>query len=178
MRLPLLLQSSPHLLLRDCIPCLGPIADKYSNDALRAHGILPPKPPSRSPSPDIPHITHRDAVGAIAATADHQQLSLLLESDNIDSDDEAMFEEYRKKRMEEMRTEEKRGRYGSVMPLGREDFVREVTEGSKVPREGEEVDDVKDTFADDSDEDAAEGGRRQHRRLRGTGVIVFLYKDS
>jgi hypothetical protein len=144
-----------------------------SNDALRAHGILPPKPPSRSPSPDIPHITHADAVGAIAATADHQQLSLLLESDNLDSDDEAMFEEYRKKRMNEMRREEKRGRYGSLMPLGREDFVREVTEGSKQLREGEE--EVDEQEEGDDDEEATGS---TSRRLKGTGVVVFLYKDS
>jgi hypothetical protein len=136
-----------------------------SNDALRAHGILPPKPPSRSPSPDIPHLTHSDITQTIAATADAQQLSLLLEDEQLDSEDEAVFEHYRRRRLEEMRKEEKRGR------LGREDFVRQVTEGSKEVQPGEEVDPQ-----DQGDEE--EGGQKARRRLQGTGVVVFLYKDS
>lgn len=145
-----------------------------SNDALRAHGILPPKPPSREPSPDIPHITHRDAVQAVAATADAQQLSLLLEGDGIDSDDERMFEDYRRKRMAEMRTEEKRGRFGSLEPLAREDFVREVTEGSKLNADGQP--EPEDEGLGSEDEDDANAATSS--RLKGTGVVVFLFKDS
>ena len=81
-----------------------------------------------------------------------------------------MFEAYRQRRLAEMRKEEKRGRFGSVMPLGREDFVREVTEGSKLSPDGA----PEATAEEDSDEEA-EGSRG---RLRGTGVVVFLYKDS
>lgn len=153
-----------------------PSLTSRSNDALRAHGILPPKPPSREPSPDIPHITHRDAVQAVAATADTQQLSLLLEGDNIDSDDERMFEDYRRKRMAEMRTDEKKGRFGSLEPLAREDFVREVTEGSKLNAEGQPEPEV--TLGDDDDEDDEGVAAAGSSRLRGTGVVVFLYKDS
>lgn len=121
-------------------------------------------------------------MGAIAATADTQQLSLLLEGDNLDSDDEAMFESYKKQRMAEMRKEEKRGRFGSVLPLGREDFVREVTEGSReeVGEEGKvEVQDEEDEEDVDGDREGegVEGRRSGSRRLRGTGVVVFLYKD-
>ncbi|ORY22584.1 thioredoxin-like protein [Naematelia encephala] len=151
---------------------VNPNEDTEFNDALRARGILPPKPPSRSPSPDIPHITHSDAIRAVAQTADASQLSTLLEADNIDSDDERMFETYRRQRMAEMRKEEKLGRFGSVLPLGREDFVREVTEGSKEKVEGELEDDEEEEDEDD------EGIPQKPRRLRGTGVVVFLYKDS
>lgn len=90
-----------------------------------------------------------------------------------------MFESYRKKRMEEMRKEEKRGRFGTVMPLGREDFVREVTEGSMMNADGvipEEI--TSEMLDDDDDEERGEGSGRQSRGLRGTGVVVFLYKDS
>lgn len=161
-----------------------------SNDALRAHGILPPKPPSRSPSPDIPHITHADAVQAIAATADTAQLDLLLEGDNLDSDDEAMFAEYRQKRMAQMRKEEKRGRFGTMEPLAREDFVREVTEGSRTVAPGDEAEekDGLEKYAEGSESEDEEGegeGKkrgqgvvRKDGRLRGTGVVVFLFKDS
>lgn len=143
-----------------------------SNDALRAQGILPPKPPSRSPSPDIPHITHADAVRAIAATADADQLVTLLEGDNLDSDDERMFEEYRQKRLGEMKKEEKRGRFGSMEPLGREDFVKEVTEGSRRNLDGE----VEAQGGDDEDDEEEEV--QDKGRLKGTGVVVFLFKDS
>ena len=68
--------------------------------------------------------------------------------------------------MSEMKVAQRRGRYGTVEPVGREDFVREVTEGSKVPLDGDDV--------RDKDEEEREG----NGRLRGTGVVVFLYSDS
>lgn len=144
-----------------------------SNDALRAHGILPPKPPSRSPSPDIPHITQADAVRAIASTADANQLSTLLEGDNLDSDDERMFEDYRRRRIAEMRSEEKKGRFGSMEPLAREDFVRQVTDGSKLNAEGKV-----DVDEDVDSEDERKPAMVTSRKLKGTGVVVFLFKDS
>ncbi|WWC60745.1 uncharacterized protein I303_103321 [Kwoniella dejecticola CBS 10117] len=156
---------------------VNPNEDTEFNDALRAHGILPPKPPSRSPSPDIPHITHQDAVRAIAATADTDQLVTLLENENLDSDDERMFEDYKRKRMDEMKKEEKKGRFGTMEPLSREDFVKEVTEGSKISFDEDgtprDLDDL-----DDDDEEEGDGGKRGSGGLRGTGVVVFLYKDS
>ncbi|BEI85144.1 hypothetical protein CcaverHIS002_0505450 [Cutaneotrichosporon cavernicola] len=143
---------------------VNPNEDTEFNDALRAQGILPPKPPSRSPSPDIPHITRADATRALAEIADADQLGDLLEGDGLDSDDERMFEDYRRKRMAEMHQAEKRGRFGSMEPLAREDFVREVTDASKAAPPGEQVD-------DDSDDEAP-------KKSRGTGVVVFLFQDS
>lgn len=144
-----------------------------SNDALRAHGILPPKPPSRSPSPDIPHITQADAVRAVASTADADTLGTLLEGENLDSDDERMFEDYRRRRIAEMRAEEKRGRFGSMEPLGRDDFVRQVTEGSKLNAEGKE-----DPESEEDSGDERKPAMVRARKLKGTGVVVFLFKDS
>lgn len=137
---------------------------------------MPPKPPSRSPSPDIPHITHRDAIGAIAATADHVQLSTLLDNEQLDSEDEAIFESYKQKRLQEMRKEEKRGRFGSMEPLAREDFVREVTEGSKEALPGDEPEE--DEIDEDEDQGAGAASASKSRKLKGTGVVVFLFKDS
>jgi len=102
-------------------------------------------------------------------TASVDQLDMMLEGDGLDSDDERVFEEYRKKRLEAMKQEEKKGRFGSMEPLSREDFVREVTEGSKVGPDG-----TIEEEEDDEDEDEAP----VRRGLRGTGVVVFLYKDS
>lgn len=102
--------------------------------------------------------------------ADADQLGDLLEGDGLDSDDERMFEEYRRKRLNEMKSAEKRGRFGSMEPLAREDFVREVTEGSKAALPGEEVPE-----SDSEDEDEGKGSKRGPR---GTGVVVFLFQDS
>jgi hypothetical protein len=91
-----------------------------------------------------------------------------------------MFEDYRRRRMAEMRAEEKRGRFGSMEPLAREDFVREVTEGSRTKADGtEESDDEGEAKDDSEDEDKPKAPQMlQARRLKGTGVIVFLFKDS
>ena len=74
--------------------------------------------------------------------------------------------------MAEMKKEEKKGRFGMMMPLGREDFVKEVTEGSKARLPGEE-DDEEDDEDDDQDQGTSNSGK-----LKGTGVVVFLFKDS
>ena len=96
----------------------------------------------------------------------------MLEADNLDSDDERVFEDYRRRRMAEMKKEERKGRYGSVEPLSREDFVREVTEGSKQRLDGEGAESEDEGVGSDEEED------NRPRRLKGTGVVVFLYKDS
>ena len=91
-----------------------------------------------------------------------------MEADNLDSDDERMFDDYRRKRMAEMRQDEKKGRFGSMEPLAREDFVKEVTEGSKLNAEG----------LAEVEEDEEEDEQVQSRSMKGTGVVVFLFKDS
>lgn len=89
-----------------------------------------------------------------------------------------MFEDYKRKRLAEITRVEKKGRFGSLIPLGREDFVREVTEASRVGEDGEVQED------DDDEEEVEDGigsgaaGNGKGRGLRGTGVVVFLYKDS
>lgn len=44
-------------------------------------------------------------------------------------------------------------RFGRVYPISREDYTREITDASQVNEEGDE-------------------------QQRGTGVVVFLYKDG
>jgi hypothetical protein len=113
-------------------------------------------------------------VRAVASTADADTLGTLLEGENLDSDDERMFEDYRRRRIAEMRTEEKRGRFGSMEPLAREDFVRQVTEGSKLNAEGQ----VDPPDEDEDSEDERKPAMVRARKLKGTGVVVFLFKDS
>jgi hypothetical protein len=66
---------------------------------------------------------------------------------------ERVISAYRKQRIEEERRDEKRGRFGRVYPIGREDYTREVTEAS--------------LFDEDGDEEE-----------KGTGVVCLLYKDG
>ncbi|KAF9531124.1 thioredoxin-like protein [Crepidotus variabilis] len=64
-----------------------------------------------------------------------------------------MIAQYRKQRITESKTKQRRARFGSVYPIGRDDYTREVTETSKIN--------------EDDDEDK-----------NGTGVVCFLYKDG
>lgn len=120
-----------------------------SNDALRKHGILPPKeapPPSPSPPPSP---TLHDTLEGLTL----EELSELGE-DQGDDEVERIVEEFRQQRLAELQ-KLKKARFGRVYPIGREDYTREVTESSSVDQ-------------DDSGE----------HKGKGTGVVCFLYKDG
>lgn len=126
----------------------------HSNDALRARGIIPPKADSRrSPSPD--HPSHSEIV-------QHK-----LESSNLSDDDDlldlededipsSILEKYRAERMEQVNKLNRTRRYGSVLPIGRESYTREINEASE----------------EDIDED------NEELKGKGTGVVCFLWKDG
>lgn len=119
-----------------------------SNDALRKHGILPPReltPPSPSPppSPKLHDVLH-------SATSSELKD---LEEDEVDSETERMIASYRRQRLAELRTTRNNARFGEMYPIGREDYTREVTDASKVDAPGEQ-------------------------EIKGTGVVCFLYKDG
>ncbi|KII89313.1 hypothetical protein PLICRDRAFT_109487 [Plicaturopsis crispa FD-325 SS-3] len=122
--------------------------DTEFNDALRKHGILPPRPEA-PPSPSPP------ASPTLSDFLDDFTPSELQEraEDAKDPETERLIEEYRRHRIAQDRNEEKKARFGRVYPISREDYTREVTEASMVDEE------------DDDDE-------------RGTGVVCFLYKDG
>jgi len=61
---------------------------------------------------------------------------------------------YRRKRLQEIKKQVKTAKFAEMIPIGRDDYSREVTEASKV-----------------DEPDAEEKGL-------GTGVVVFLYKDG
>jgi hypothetical protein len=76
-----------------------------------------------------------------------------LAEDTRDDETARFIEHMRKQRLREMQRLEK-ARFGRVYPIGRDDYIREVTEASKV-----------------DSEDAEMAGK-------GTGVVCFLYKDG
>ncbi|KAL5511973.1 PLP2 [Sanghuangporus vaninii] len=128
---------------------INPDEDTEFNDALRKHGILPPKPeaprtPSPPPSPTLEELLQDFEPDQIRERAEEAR-----------NDDEVRaIEAYRRKRIAEIQQEQRRARFGRVYPIGRDDYTREVTEASKIDEEGEEM------------------------VNKGTGVVCFLYKDG
>lgn len=130
-------------------PIDNPNEDTEFNDILRKHGILPAREEApRTPTPPPPPSLEESIEGK---TPD--ELARLAEEED-DSDTERVIEAYRRKRMAEIRTQEKSSSFGEVRPIGRDDYAREVTEASK---------------ADDPQDD---------EKGLGTGVAVVLYKDG
>lgn len=76
-----------------------------------------------------------------------------LEDDDIP---QSILEKYRSERMEEVKKLDKTRRYGSVLPIGRESYTREINEASE----------------EDIDSDNPE------LKDKGTGVVCFLWKDG
>ncbi|KAG9015232.1 hypothetical protein FRB94_004351 [Tulasnella sp. JGI-2019a] len=130
-------------------PIDNPNEDTEFNDILRQHGILPARetaPPSPSPPPS-PKLAARIEDKTPA------ELSVLAE-DTRDDDEERIIQAYRRQRLAAIKKQQKNSNYGDVIPIGRDDYARQVTEASK------------------EDELGAEG------QGLGTGVIVCLYKES
>jgi hypothetical protein len=119
-----------------------------SNDALRKHGILPPRePPPRTPSP--PPSPTLDDILAEFTPSELREIG----EDSKDDEMERVVDAYRRQRIADDKKEERRGRFGRVYPIGREDYTKEVSDASRIDED------------DDEDE-------------KGTGVVCFLYKDG
>ncbi|GLU11426.1 hypothetical protein SLE2022_281740 [Rubroshorea leprosula] len=96
------------------------------DDIQRKLGNLPPKPPafkppSFEPAPD-PDSAPKDKPWIDQKTEEE------LEELEDDLDDDRFLEEYRKKRLAEMREAANIRKYGSVIPISGSDFVREVSQ--------------------------------------------------
>ncbi|KAF9792262.1 thioredoxin-like protein [Thelephora terrestris] len=110
---------------------VNPNEDTEFNDALRKHGILPPKvtEPS-SPSPP--------ASPTLSDLLDDMTPVELKEigEDTNDDELERLAETFRRQRLEEIKKASS-SRFGRVYPIGRDDYTREVTEASKVTVPGD-----------------------------------------
>jgi len=127
---------------------INPDEDTEFNDALRKHGIIPARK-ERTPSPSPPPSpTLKSKLDG--KTGD--EIDDLLQ-DEVDSDTERAMLAYKERRLKEMKKEQKLGKFGDILPIGRDEYTREVADASKI------------------DEDGAKGGS-------GTGVVCFLYKEG
>nr|GAT46767.1 predicted protein [Mycena chlorophos] len=113
---------------------VNPNEDTEFNDALRKHGIIPPKeapPPSPSPPPS-------PTLDELLDDLDLEELVGLAE-DTKDDETARAIDGFRRQRLAEDRTAAKRARFGRVYPIGREDYTREVTEASSVNEDDDEA---------------------------------------
>ncbi|WFD29642.1 Proteolipid protein 2 [Malassezia sp. CBS 17886] len=130
---------------------VDPAEDTEFHDALRAHGIIPQKPPSREPSPEPPSAAERtEAARRQASVADLDE-----ELETADDDEERILRRLRQERLHDMAAAQRSARFGRVFPVARPDYTREVTDASREPPPG----------APSTDHN-------------GTGVVCFLYKPG
>ncbi|KAL7910247.1 putative phosducin-like protein [Trichoderma velutinum] len=111
---------------RIAVPIDDPNADTEWNDILRKHGVIPEKPPS--PTPMI-----EEAILEARRLAHENRLEGkdLDELDELeDEEDDAFLEQYRQKRMAELNNLQKKSIHGSVYPISKPDYQREITEAS------------------------------------------------
>jgi len=127
---------------------VNPNEDTEFNDALRKHGILPP----REPTPPTPSPPASPSLEAVLNEFTANELRELAE-DAPDDETERTIDQFRRERLAREQVEQGKARFGRMYPIGRDDYTREITEASKVDEE------------DDDNE-------------KGTGVVCLLYKDG
>ena len=116
---------------------------------MRAHGIIPPKPPSREDSPELPsEREQKDAARKQATVEDFDE-----ELEDADDEEERILQRLRQERLKEIASAYTQARFGRVYPIARPDYTREVTEASKENPPGAPPN-------------------------TGTGVVCFLYKPG
>jgi hypothetical protein len=97
------------------------------NDILRKHKIIPEKPPSPTPL-----IEEAILEGRRLAHENRLEGKDLDELDALeDEEDEAFLEKYRQQRVQELHSLSQKSLHGSVYPISKPEYSREVTEASK-----------------------------------------------
>ena len=106
-----------------------------SHNLPRKHGILPPllRPP-RTPSPLLPPSSQLFLSTKITDAME----ALLLEAE--DSETQHFILAFRKQRFNDLNQEERKGQFGSVLPISRAEYNRGATEASMVDDQGEDED--------------------------------------
>ncbi|KAJ6302182.1 hypothetical protein OIU77_016301 [Salix suchowensis] len=98
------------------------------DDIQRKLGNLPEKPPAFKP-PSFTPASDQDSIPKDKSFLDsktEEELEFL--EDDLALDDDRFLQEYRKKRLTEMREATMIVRFGSVVPISGSDFVREVSQ--------------------------------------------------
>ncbi|KAK9932866.1 hypothetical protein M0R45_020088 [Rubus argutus] len=98
------------------------------DDIQRKLGNLPAKPPAFKPLSFTPAEDEASVPKDKSWIDDKNEQDLEDLEDDPDLDDDRFLEEYRKKRLSELREAAKVARFGSVVPISGSDFVREVSQ--------------------------------------------------
>ncbi|EEY15709.1 phosducin family protein [Verticillium alfalfae VaMs.102] len=111
---------------RIAVPIDDPNADTEWNEILRKHGVIPEKPPSPTPM-----IEEAILEGRRIAHENRLEGKDLDELDELeDEEDEAFLEIYRQKRMQEISSMQSKAVHGSVYPVSKPDYARDITDAS------------------------------------------------
>lgn len=110
----------------------NPNEDTQWNDVLRAKGIIPQKEAE---------ITESDIVNMVEKTIedktrerdfDDMNLDELNENeDDIDEEDEKVFEAYRRQRLQELKAAQKKAIFGDVREISKDEYVQEVNKAGE-----------------------------------------------
>lgn len=111
---------------RISVPIDDPNADTEWNDILRKHGVIPEKPPSPTPL-----IEEAILEGRRLAHENRLEGKDLEDLDELeDFEDERFLEKYRQQRVLELASLTKKALHGTVYPISKPDYSREVTDAS------------------------------------------------
>jgi hypothetical protein len=105
-----------------------PNADTEWNDVLRAKGILPAKQETEITEDDILSMVDQ-TIQQKTNGPDLSEMSLAElddKEDDVDEEEERIFEAYRRQRLDEMKAAQAKARYGEVREISKDEYVREV----------------------------------------------------
>lgn len=105
-----------------------PNEDTEWNDILRQQGILPPRP--KSPTEEIEAAFDEAVQKAYDNRLEGKSLRELDELDEDELEDEAFIQQYREKRMQEIRQQASKEKFGEVVKITKSEYKQEVTEAS------------------------------------------------
>lgn len=111
---------------------VDPNEDTEWNDILRSHGIIPEKPPS--PLAQLEEALDEAIKKAHDTRLDDLELAELEALE--DEEDEDFLEQYKQKRMAEIRELSEKAKFGHVFPITKPEFNDEVTEALKKGDDG------------------------------------------
>lgn len=105
---------------------VDPTEDTEWNDILRAHGIIPEKPPSQD------EVIEEALQESIQKAHDNRLANKTIDEldDLEDEEDEEFLEFYRQKRMEELKAQSSREKFGDLLTITKPEYTTEVTNAS------------------------------------------------
>lgn len=108
---------------------VDPNEDTEWNDILRAHGVIPEKPPS--PTEQIEKAFEEAVERAHANRLEDRTLDELDELEEEGLEDEEFVQMYRNKRMAEIKQMASKMKFGEVHHISKPEYTQEVTEASQ-----------------------------------------------